>query len=280
MWLLVIACGSPDPVVPDDVVPPPSLLGGDRPASVVLPAGYNEDQSWPLVVLLHGYGANSSLQDLVFGLGLRVDSLGFILVKPEGTVDDIGLQFWNATPECCDFYGSGVDDVDYLTRLIDDATAAYPVSSVALVGHSNGGFMSYRMACEEPDLIDRVAVLAGATYKDEADCVGTAPVSVLHIHGTADPTVAYASDLLHAGAEESVGRWSSKAHCSPEPVDVGPKDYLTGIGGSETAISQWTGCDAGVDVQLWSAAQGDHFFLATGDPFKDDVATWLVRQPY
>jgi polyhydroxybutyrate depolymerase len=277
--LFLLACAaapSDDTAAPTWDPDPPDVIGGDRPAEVVLPAAYSVDQEWPLVVLLHGYGANADLQDVVFGLGERADTLGFVLVKPEGTTDSSGAQFWNATDECCDFDGSGVDDVGYLTALLDEARATYRTSTVALVGHSNGGYMSYRMACEVPERIDRIAVLAGATFKDEADCVGTQPVEVLHIHGTEDEEVPYESNPAHAGAEESIGRWVTKAGCTASEV-VGTKDYLGNVDGEETTVTQWSGCDGGRDFQLWSAAGGDHVFLPNTTGFKDDVAGWVTR---
>lgn len=278
MFTLLLACtGEPamdsGSTFSDD---PPTTLGGDRPAKVTLPSGYSGDGSWPLVMLLHGYGANSTLQDLIFGLGPRLDELGFVLVQPEGTLDSEGSQFWNATDECCNFDGSTVDDVAYLSGLIDEARSLYPVKSVALVGHSNGGFMAYRMACEVPEKLDRIASLAGTTFFDESKCVGTTPVSVLHMHGTADDTIAYASLPGHAGAEESASRWATKAGCAEPPVITGTRDYLSSVDGEETTVSQWSGCAAGIDIQLWSIFDGDHYMIGNSDAYKDDVAAWTT----
>ncbi|MSP56520.1 MAG: hypothetical protein EXR69_13105 [Myxococcales bacterium] len=256
---------------------PPDTIGGERQAEVVLPSDYTVDRQYPLVILLHGYGVTADFQEVVFGLGQRVDALQFILVKPEGTVDGDGKQFWNATSECCDFDDSGVDDVAYLKALIDEARSLYPTSTASLVGHSNGGFMSYRMACETPERVDRVAVLAGAVYKDESDCIGAEPVSVLHIHGTEDDTIAYESDAGHAGALESAERWAQKAGCGSDPVVLGTTDYMANAAGEETTINQWQGCAAGIDVQLWRAEGSDHLFLDSEDVWRDDVATWAVQ---
>ncbi len=256
---------------------PPTVIGGDREAAVVLPSDYSVDTTYPLVILLHGYGVTADIQEVIFALGAHVDPLQFILVKPEGTVDADGSQFWNATEECCDFYRTGVDDVGYLSGLIDEAKGLYPISTVAFVGHSNGGYMSYRMACEVPEKIDRIAVLAGAVYKDESDCVGTEPVSVLHIHGTEDTEVPYDSNPNHAGALESVERWSTKAGCDADPVVMGTRDYLTNSDGEETTVNQWQGCSSGTDIQFWSAAGGDHMFVDNKAAFKDDVAAWAVQ---
>ena len=274
MTLLLLACASDDPLDTGPVFDPNPIvvLGGERPASVQLPTDYSVDREWPLVVMLHGFGANATLQDLVFGLGSRVDSPGFILVKPEGTEDADGYQFWNATEECCDFYGTGVDDVAYLTALVDEAEITYPVSSVTFVGHSNGGYMSYRLACEIPERIDRIVVLAGAVYKDEAMCVGTTPVSVVHIHGTADDSVGYESTPDHAGAEESIGRWATKAGCDSAASDLESRDYFPKLEGAETTRKRWTGCEGGLDLELWTAAGGDHTWFPNESAFKDDVA--------
>lgn len=280
MFLVLLACApSPDDssvTGPTFNPEPPTEIGGDRPAAVQLPDPYTIERDWPIVVLLHGYGVTSEIQELVFQLGQHVDTLGFVLIKPEGTVDRNGSQFWNATEECCDFDGSGVDDVGYLTGLIDEARSLYPVSRVSFVGHSNGGYMSYRMACEVPERIDKIAVLAGAVYNDEADCIGTGAVSVLHVHGTNDDSVAYESTPTHAGAEESVGRWVSRAGCETTPAELDARDYLSQVDGVETTVAQWSGCDDGLDMQLWSAVEGDHTFFPNQQEFKDDLATWAV----
>ena len=185
---------------------PPDELGTDeRPADVVLPEDYTVERTWPLVIMLHGYGANSVVQDSIFGLGNRVDSMGFLLLKPDGTVDTSGRQFWNAFTECCDFGNTGVDDVGYLASLIEQARETYPISHVAFVGHSNGGYMSYRMACDRPDLIDRIAPLAGTLSAIPSECTGTEAVRVLHMHGTEDNSVAYESTSVHNGARAFEG---------------------------------------------------------------------------
>lgn len=288
MWsmLLLIACGpravetDPDPDSDADGVfeaDPPTEFGGDRPAELERPADYTPDQPWPLVVMLHGYGANATLQDVVFGLGERVERDGFLLLKPEGTVDGNGNRFWNATPECCDFFQSGVDDVAYLSGILEEVRAHYPVAQVSLVGHSNGGFMSYRMACDRPDLVDRIVVLAGATFADEEDCVGSEPVAVAHVHGTLDATIAYLSGPAHAGAEESAGRFAAKAGCDEPPVRLADRDHLSSILGDETTVDRWEGCAE--EVELWSGIGGDHLYLGRTPRFQDDVAAFALGKP-
>lgn len=252
---------------------PPEELGGDRPADVVLPDDYDITQRYPLVIMLHGYGANSVLQDAIFGLTVRAEAGSFILVKPNGTVDEDGQQFWNAATECCDFGQTGVDDVGYLAGLITQATSLYPTSHVALVGHSNGGYMSYRMACEHPENIDRIASLAGTMSSVPSECPGSEPVRVLHMHGTADETIAYESSGSHIGAEESLAHWTELASCTG-PTDAGTRDYLNAVDGEEHQIQTWE-CPDG-DMQLWTGVDGDHLYLSVNDAYKDALADWLT----
>jgi polyhydroxybutyrate depolymerase len=275
--------GTPDadvPPRPDYDPAPPTSLGGERPARVVLPRGYDPAQEdYPLVMMLHGYGATAAAQDFVFGLGARVDRFGFILITPEGTVDGSRRRFWNATEVCCDFAGSGIDDASYLAGLLEEAIALYAVdrARVALVGHSNGGFMSYRMACERPDLVRSIGVLAGSTFRDEALCRGVDPVSVLHMHGTDDDTVAYAQDRFSMGAEISAARWATKAGCDPALTEVERRDYFAALDGDETLVMRHEACPDEVEVEVWRIDGGDHILLGNNDAFKDALVDFLLR---
>ena len=119
-----------------------------RPYNFSVPAGYSASVPTPLVILLHGYGASGLLQDAYFGLRALQSTHTFLYAYPDGTVDATGNRFWNATDACCNFYNLPVDDVAYVTAIIDDVSARYNVDphQVFLVGHSNGAFMAHRLA--------------------------------------------------------------------------------------------------------------------------------------
>ncbi len=101
----------------------------------------------------------------------EAEKRGLLYAVPDGTTDTRGDRFWNATAACCNFYGSTVDDSTYLTEVIAAVSARYSVdpARVYLAGHSNGAFMSFRMACEHADLIAAIAVLNGAMVNDVSD---------------------------------------------------------------------------------------------------------------
>lgn len=259
----------------------PAEVGGDRPARVVAPADWDGETLLPVVMLLHGYSANATIQDAYLGISERVDASGFVLVLPEGTTDDGGDQFWNATDACCNFDGSTVDDVGYLLGLLDEIEASMPVDPdrMGLIGHSNGGFMSYRLACEAPERIAAIVSLAGATWDDEADCGTGAPVRVLQIHGTADTTIGYAGGNTQGGgypsAEESAGRWAERAGCST-PSTGAPVDYDKGVVGAETEPVTYADCAA--DVALWRMNGSGHI-PGVNDAWSDAVVAWVLDTP-
>lgn len=237
---------------PYDISPP----GFDRVAAeVYLPLQYESKSEWPLIVLLHGYGANGFQQDEYLSMHNRVSGKGFILLVPEGTKDANGKQFWNATDACCDFGNSRVNDVDYLSKLIAETKAKYHVNSkkIYLFGHSNGGFMANRLACEIGDELAGIASLAGGSFKRVTDCRMPRKMFFLQIHAENDPTVSYEDDPRYAGAVESVNQWVTRNDCPSAPQrSVYESDYVTLIPGGDTKKKFWEKCKNGTQVSFWT----------------------------
>lgn len=258
-----------------------TLGGDDRPAEVKLPDDYTTAQQWPMVILLHGYTASASIQDAYFRLSSRRTDRGFIAVLPDGTVDNSGDRFWNATEACCDFYSSGVDDVAYLGGLIDEAKERLAVDPqrVYLIGHSNGGFMSYRLACDIGSKITAIASLAGSSFGDAADCAEDGSVSVLQIHADADATVLYEGGSFfgeaYPGARELAERWAGRNSCDADPQAATSIDLDTAIAGDETTVERWAGCQSDTSVELWTIEGGGHTPALASD-FSDQVLDFLL----
>ena len=256
----------------------PTEIGGDRPAVVFAPADYDGTSELPVILMLHGYGVPGMIQDLIFQFALRVDDGEFILIVPEGTTDPGGAQFWNATEACCNFYESDVDDVGYLMGLLDEVEATMPVDAdrITVVGHSNGGFMTYRLACEHSERFAGVASLAGMNTLDEAGCEASTPLSVLQVHGDQDETIPYEGDVYMPSAERSVAFWADKASCSGTQNGASA-DYLSDVSGTETRKQSWQGCQEGVEAELWTLQDGGHIPSFT-ETFRDDLTGWLLAR--
>jgi polyhydroxybutyrate depolymerase len=261
-------------------------IGGDRPVVVHVPPGYNACVAAPLVVMLHGYTATGALEESYLRLTAQSDARGFLYAYPDGTVDASGNHFWNATDACCDLNGTMVDDSKYLSDLVVEIGRHYAVDPkrVFLVGHSNGAFMSYRMACDHSGQIAAIASLAGAMFSDVTKCSATSAVSVLEIHGTADAVIPYAGGTIqnHAfpGAQTSVSDWVTFDGCTTAPdTSAPPLDLDATLAGAETSVTKYgDGCSPGGHAELWTIQGGAHI-PALSASFSGDVVDFLLAHP-
>jgi polyhydroxybutyrate depolymerase len=204
------------------------------------------------------------MEDIYLGLSARVTTHGFVAVVPDGTPDADGRRFWNATPACCNFWNVDVDDVAYIRGLIDEAKSMLAIDAdrVYLVGHSNGGFMSFRMACDAADAITGIATLAGSTFADPERCKPSRPVSVLAIHGTKDTDVKYEGGVFggspYPGAEDTAEWWKTFDACVTGPIEGAPLDLEPYVAGAETTPRSWSDCTEGTTVALWTMHDAGH----------------------
>ena len=238
--------------------------------------------------MLHGYGSAGEHHARSLGLLALSDEEGFVLAYPDGLVDSKGKRFWNATNACCDFDGKGVDDVAYVSALIDDVSSRMAIDPrrVYVVGHSNGGFMAQRLACDSAPRIAAVVSIAGAGWKDPSRCVPSEPVSVLEIHGDADSIIRIGggrvfdmSERDYPGADETMKAWATRLGCDPTPRPAGaPLDFDDLVAGPETTVTDFTSCRAGVDVALWTVHGGDHVPRPTREGLQA-VWAWLAAHP-
>jgi polyhydroxybutyrate depolymerase len=248
--------------------------GGTRPSAVLarpydlhVPSSYDGARAMPLVILLHGYSGSASWQEWYLKLQPVADEKGFLYATPEGLIDRLRNRYWNATDACCDFDQTGVDDVAYIGAIIDDVALRYRLDEkrVFLVGHSNGGFLSHRAACDLSERIAGIVSLAGAQWLDASRCQPTSPVAVLQVHGTADTTIAYlgghpmGNALIprHPGAQETVSTWGRLNGCSPDRVQAGTLDLDYTLFGEETLVTRHEGCRGGA-AELWTILGGQH----------------------
>jgi len=248
----------------------PVPFGGTRPVSLYVPSAYT-GAPLPLVILLHGYTASGAVEDLYLNMKATAEAKGVFYMHPDGTIDSGGKRFWNASDACCDFGKTGVDDSSYLAGLVAEVETRYAIDTkrVYFVGHSNGGFMSYRMACDHADIVTGIMSLAGAMPLDVSLCKPKNAVTVLEVHGTADTTIAYdggsTAGINSAGgtypsAPTSVADWATFDGCAtPADTSQPPLDIEASLAGSETSVTEYkAGCAAGNQVDLWSINGAGH----------------------
>ena len=260
-----------------------AALAAERdPYTVHVPASYTGDAPVPLVIELHGNGSSGAQEERYLDLTEQSDLKGFILALPNGTKGADGKRYWNATDMCCSGGTNEPDDSAYLSGLIVELQAAYNINPkrVYFVGHSNGGYMAHRMACDHADQIAAVISLEGSTWKDQSHCTPSAPIAVLEIHGTADRVVKYDGQCFgqqhcYPGALETVENWALLNHCSSVPgTQSGTKDLMLAAG-NETDTLAYGSCDTGGAATLWIVNGGTHI-PPLSDGFNDAVARYLT----
>ena len=174
--------------------------------TVHLPNSYTTGTHYPLVLNLHGYTSNAFQQELYTGMDATADSNHFIVVYPNGIAN-----YWNS-------FGVGANDVKFLRELIDTISAHYSVNSrrVYSCGMSNGGYMSYTLACALSTKIAAIASVAGVmSLNTHATCNPARKMPVMHIHGTTDPTVNYNTGAPNSvGVEQTLTYWRDTDQCS------------------------------------------------------------------
>jgi polyhydroxybutyrate depolymerase len=266
--ILVPACGGDDG--PSDSGARRKVYGGDRPADLKTPATLTPGKQYPLLVVLHGYGANGFVQTAFFGVAGLPGADEALLIAPDGTLDSTGKQFWNADAACCDFENRHPDDVAYIGGIIDDISAEWPVdrNQIYVLGHSNGGFMAYRMACERADVIAAIGSLAGDASSNPSACNPTRKVNVLHMHGTMDDSVAF------SGAMQSVDEWAQKNGCGATATAGMTYDFDNNVAGSETHATVRDGCPADGQIELWTMQGSTHIPVLNGS-FATTAFAWF-----
>jgi polyhydroxybutyrate depolymerase len=261
-----------------------TTFGGSRPVALHVPSTYKCDTPAPLLIMLHGYSATGAEEELYLDITAQSDQRGFLYAHPDGTKDATGLEFWNATNACCNLYGSTVDDSSYLEGLIQDIEGAYNVDRkrVYFVGHSNGAFMSYRMACDHAGDIAAIASLAGAMWEDVTMCNPSEPVATLEIHGTADTVIIYNGGFIgtnmYPPVTTTVSDWVAFNKCNATAdTSLPPLTLDVSLPPDQTSVTQYNGCANGTTSELWTIAGGGHI-PDLSPTFTPDVIDWLYTQ--
>lgn len=220
----------------------------------------------PLVVVLHGGAGSAASAAKMTGFDAQADQSGFIVVYPDGTdksrplramMGKPGFLTWNAG-NCCGYAQEHrIDDVGFIRAVVADVQKQHAVDAkrIYATGISNGGMMSYRLACEASDLFAAIGPVAGIIEIPE--CKPTHPVAVIDFQGTDDENVPLKGGIgkKEVGRKEdrkpvqdSIDFWVKADGCSVTVKSEHPDIHLTNYGG----------CDDGTAVDYYVVQGGGH----------------------
>jgi polyhydroxybutyrate depolymerase len=266
--------GTTSTMRPMDPPVTPSLQG--RTYDLIAPPGIDPTKPAPILIMLHGYtDANASKtpwidMDAYMTISPETQKRGVLLALGHGNLDPVlNHIYWNATDSCCDFEGAKPDDVGYIMGIVEDVQKKYAVDTkrIYALGHSNGGFMANRLACDQADKIAAVVSLAGETYKDQTMCAASAPIAYLQVQGDADMTVPYGGGSPEnvavlppaPGAVETTQDWAVKDGCSMQAdTSAPPITLMTSSTAPDTVKVSYDGCQANGWAELWTIHGGPH----------------------
>ena len=205
---------------------------------------------------LHGY-RRQALDFLGYsGFQSLADTDDFIVIYPQGSIlPSTGQPHWNDSGWTSE---SPANDIDFISSLIDWAYAEYQIdlSRVYATGKSNGGKMSYHLACNLGYRIAGVASVGGSmTPNTYATCSPNQPTAIVHIHGRDDTVVPIDGNGRSTPLTDMIDYWKNYNGCDQETVFVIPDLNDDGYGGS---LYRYHGCLNNVDVQLFLMDQIAH----------------------
>ena len=184
----------------------------------------------PLLLALHGGGGDMDQQAKNYGLKEKAAQAGFIVVFPSGSSRMPGgiLATWNAGTCCGGAVKQGVDDVGFLQEVVARVGRQTNVdrTRVFSTGMSNGGLMSYRLACDAPGLLRGIAPVAGTD--NTARCTPSRPTAVIHFHARDDDHVPFEggkgpktrADTSFTSVPATIAKWVGIDRAVPQPRRV------------------------------------------------------------
>ena len=239
-----------------------------------------------IILNLHGYGSNALAQMQYTGLNNYTNSKenNFILIHPQGAPLNTALtssaSHWNSGAWTI---GSTVDDVDFIDTIINLVSEKYNinVNRIYSTGMSNGGFMSYHLACNLSSKIAAIASVTGSMSKQTYEsCNPEHPTPVLQIHGTLDGTVPFDgnSAIGMEPIEKVMTYWQEYNSCNIEPA-ISVTDFFEL--GSSVEHWQYSNCLNGVQVELYKIGgmwhtwpQEDRFGISASQTIWDFFNTY------
>jgi polyhydroxybutyrate depolymerase len=223
-----------------------------------LPPNYDEASDFSLVLALHGGGGKATQMESDYLLTEKANSAKFAIVYPEGIQSDgiLGARTWNAGT-CCDYaVEKNIDDVKFISLLIDELLKKYSKlnpKKVYVTGMSNGAMMAYRLACELSNKVAAIAPVAGTLTTTQA-CKPSRPVPIIQFHSKLDEKVPMNGGTGIFGyyfppVQNGLNTWVNNNGCNNTTKTV--------TNFSQYSVTKWSNCNNS-SIEFYLTNDGGH----------------------
>jgi polyhydroxybutyrate depolymerase len=275
--------------------------GESRTFIVHIPTGYTGSTPAPAIIDFHPLGGSGSGQEGSSGWKAKCDSVGCIGVFPDSSKSKASDNSWNAGYCCDNAEKNQVDDVQFARDIIKwlETNTCVDEKRIYASGGSNGGGMTYRMACDASDVIAAVAPVdfrcvtgkdplanAGqvtATNNTACSCPNLKrPITVVAWDESADTSIVpygggqtpqLATDCPPGGSCVGIGFTSAQVNAQTWA------DFSTCTGSAATdpdnsLCKTWSTCGSNTTVSLCSTTSGGHLAVYSNASAKWTDMAW------
>ncbi|MFZ1291168.1 MAG: T9SS type A sorting domain-containing protein [Melioribacteraceae bacterium] len=221
---------------------------------------YSEEKKYPLVLVLHGGFGNAYNIEEQSQFSNKADTakIPFIVVYPEGVKSSLNISTWNAGGCCGYSANTNIDDVDFISSLLDTIENKYKIdeNKIYASGLSNGGMMSYRLAAELSNRIAAIAPVASVMVNENI-FEPEKQIPIIHFHSFLDDSVPIEGGLGDGAAnydypplDSVLNVWADLNSCNNIDTiynEVGEYLYKT-----------WTQCKDEKNIELYVTYDGGH----------------------
>ena len=226
--------------------------GVERQYVMYVPQNHDGSSRLPLMLNFHGFGGQAGDYMSYTNMSSIADSENFILVYPQGTNLD-GYSHWNADLNGDD-NKSDVDDLGFIEALVNKLYSEnlIDLKRVYAVGYSNGGMMSYALACYKSNLIAAIGSVSG--YMIQNECTPSHPIPLIKLHGTTDY---YDGGADYNSVESVLDFWINFNNTNTDPIINNINDNGTSI----TSYKYENG-NNNVSVEHYKIIDGGHVWFS------------------
>ena len=189
----------------------------DRHYYIYIPENLDNNSSIPVLFALHGYGSSAYRHFSYTNYIPIADSNNLVIIYPQGATTDTLSSHWNVGGWTSK---STVKDIEFIDTLINFTKNKIMIDETRIYssGMSNGGYMSYHLACNLGEKFAAIASITGSmTNGTYDDCSPSHPTPVLQIHGLLDYVVPYDGNAGSKSIPDVIDYWVNYNSCSSDP---------------------------------------------------------------